>query len=280
MSTPLDPSVNKDLSQFIAAPATAQPFGPGYGSMTTPLTGNVVSGTADPWNQQAPFGASAPVVQGHTLQPGGAQHLVNQFYNFTTAQKNQLRTQLSLINSNYLTAPDTDATGGQSLLAAWTGLVGTAQQYNANGTMVSPWDVLAKDVSAVNAGGGNGTDKSKVVNRTVSQVNLTNRVDAQAIFYQSAQQLLGRAPTDSEVASFQGFLNDKEKANPVVSNIRTTYDSTGQVVGSDTTKSSGGVSADAQSMLAMQQAEKNPEYGAYQAATTYMNALKAAIGGS
>ena len=276
MSTPLDPSITGAAGSFAVSSPVDTTFGPGYSG--TALAGSVIgAGPASPWAPagQAPFGPGSPGYGVFVPQKTGAQQLVQEFYNFTPQQRNQLRTSLSMINSNYLTAPDTDSTGGQSLLSAWTGLVGTAQQYNANGQNLTPWDVLAKDVSATSGGPPTG---AHTATRTTSQVNLTIRVDAQAIFYQSAQQLLGRAPTDSEVASFQGFLNAKERANPITATVNTSYDATGQVIGSDTTKSSGGVSANAANMLAMQKAQQSPEYGAYQAATTYMNALKQAIG--
>lgn len=279
MSTPLDPSIPGGAAAFAGAAQSQQTFGAGYEG--TALTGNVIgAGPANPWAPagQAPFGPGSPGYGVFKPQGTTAQAMVQSFYNFTPKELDTLRTNLSLINSNYLTAPATDATGGQSLLSAWSGLVQTAQDYNANGQNYTPWDVLSKDVSATKAGGG--IQGAHTTTRTVSQVNLTNRVDAQAIFYQAAQQLLGRAPSDSEVASFQGFLNAKEKANPALSTVKTNYDASGQDIGSDTTKTSGGVDADAQNMIAMQQAEKNPEYGAYQAATTYMNALKQAIGGS
>lgn len=86
-------------------------------------------------------------------------------------------------------------------------------------------------------------------------------------------QTLGRAPTASEMTTYQAGLNAAAQANPVQSHSTTTQDANGNSV--TNTTNSGGI--DPTEVLG-QMAVTDPDYGAYQASTTYMNALKQAIG--
>jgi len=278
MTTPVAPGTPTNINGAIAA-RTATTTAPGayFGQGQTTSLNAMFGQKTGSMSTYGPYDASAVVPymgvfgSGINGQPVyvNVTDAANQYYKWSPQEQNQFRAKMSLVSSSYLGAADAD------LANAWAGLVNQSAAYHAAGTNITPWDILSKDVSNLSG----SASKARTVNRTVNQVNLTNKVDAQAIFFQAAQQLLGRAPNDSEVSNFQSFLNAKEKANPIVSNIQTTYDASGQVIGTDTTKSSGGVSSDAANFAAMQQAEKSPEYGAYQAATTYMNALKSAIGG-
>lgn len=209
--------------------------------------------------------------QGSQLEPNmsDAQQVALQFYGWNDQQKSDFRNQLGLINTNYYTAPN------DTLANAWFDYVRQAAEQTAAGHPVDAMDLLAADVNATNGGKGKA---GKTITKTVDQVNLTNRADAQAIYFQAAQQLLGRAPTDSEVAQFQGYLNAQERANPIQQVKQITYAPEGYVTDTNVLKSSGGISSQAAQTMAMEQARQNPEYGAYQAATTYFNALKQAIG--
>jgi hypothetical protein len=94
------------------------------------------------------------------------------------------------------------------------------------------------------------------------------------------QDLMGRDPGQGELGSFGSALTQAEQANPVVATTTTQYDmDTGQAISSDTS-SSGGVSADGKAYIGEQQIKKTKEYGAYQAATTYENALESLVFGS
>lgn len=227
--------------------------------MQVPLTNSTL-------NSLAGMSVTVPGEQG--TQSLDAQQYAMQFYNWNKNDLSWFRNQMGLINSQYYTAPN------DTLASAWFDYVRQAAERNMAGNPTTPIDLLQSDITAVNGGKGKA---GKDITRVVSQAVQTSKVDAQAIFYSAAQQLLGRAPTDSEVAQFQGQLNAQEKANPIVHTYDIQYSDQGYPMMTEKA-TTGGVSDAAKQTLAMQQARQNPEYGAYQAATTYMNALKQAIG--
>lgn len=88
--------------------------------------------------------------------------------------------------------------------------------------------------------------------------------------------LLGRRATDDEVDEFVGTLNSYERDNPTVQKTTDTYKE-GELVDSKNV-SRGGVSDSDVNGMIEEDAMALPEYGAYQAATTYYDAFRAAIG--
>jgi hypothetical protein len=193
----------------------------------------------------------------------------NMYYQWDQNQQNAFRAKMALVDATALTATDAQ------MAQAWAGLVTQSAAYAAAGQQVSPWDVLAKDIASNNGGKGKqGTTQT----RNISTVNYTSAADANAIFTASAQSLLGRAPTADELTAFRNNLHGLEAANPTQQTIEETFNPQGFMIDKNVLKSSGGVSQGAQQNLALQQAKTNPDFGAYQAATTYMNALKQAIG--
>jgi hypothetical protein len=260
-------------------PSAATPAGLGGGNLygqavaNANLTGAITGQTTNTI-LNALAGMQVPVTsyQGSSLttQLFNAQQYAEQYYGWSDQQKNDFRNQMGLINSQYFTATN------DTLANLWFDYVRQAADQTGAGHPVSPSDLMAADVAATNGGKGKA---GRTETKTIDQVNLTNKADAQAIFYQAAQSLLGRAPTDQENAQFQGYLNAQERANPIQQVQQLTYNDSGFLIDKNVLKSSGGITSQGASMLAMQQARQNPEYGAYQAATTYMNALKQAIGG-
>jgi hypothetical protein len=194
----------------------------------------------------------------------------NMYYQWTQAQQNEFRAQYALVDSNAYTATD------QALATDWAGLVNQAAAYAQAGQAVTPWDVLAKDISSNS--GGIGKD-NKEVTKNVSNVTLTSQQDANAIFVSAAQSLLGRAPTADEEAAFHANLNQVETANPTISTVEKEYNPEGFVVSQDTLKSTGGVGTTAAENLAEQNIRGTSEYANYQAATTYMGALQQLLSG-
>lgn len=183
----------------------------------------------------------------------------------------------------------------------WQKLVKEASLYGAVGKKVSPFDLMASYVQA--SGGANawrsqgvweintvtgerryvgpgtylGGGKAQQVD---TRVDLTDPDTAKAISTKMFQDLMGRDPGAGELGSFAAALHQAEESSPVVNTTTTQYDmDTGQALSSDTT-SSGGVSADAKQYLQEQKIKKTKEYGAYQAATTYQNALENLVFGS
>ena len=193
----------------------------------------------------------------------------NEYYKWSDDQRQQFRAKLALIDKSAMTAPDS------TIAQAWNGYVQQSADYLAGGVSVTPLDILAKDISAKT---GPAASLAGTKTQTTSDTSLTSRVDANAIFKSAAQSLLGRAPTADESAQFASLLNSQESANPTNATITSTTDALGNTTSSNRT-TTGGVSSAAAQLLAQQQAEKNPEYGAYQAATTYMGALVNAIKG-
>ncbi|MET9385310.1 hypothetical protein ABZY09_30620 [Streptomyces sp. NPDC002928] len=183
----------------------------------------------------------------------------------------------------------------------WKKLVKEAAQYGAVGQKVSPFDIMATYVQA--SGGGNAwtsagvwqintqTGERKYVGpgtylgagkaqQVDTRVDLTDPDTARAISTKLFQDLMGRDPGEGELSAYADALHSAEQNSPVVSSTTTQYDlTTGQPIGSSTTQS-GGVTSDGKAYIQEQQVKKSPEYGAYQAATTYQNAFDALVFGS
>ncbi len=187
------------------------------------------------------------------------------YYKWDTKTRNKFLSQLNL--AGY----DTSQLKDDQVAALWGGYVEAAAKYYAAGQAISPWDIMAKDRAQREAAG------PKTVTQTSTSYDMSTQQDAHAIFLQAAQSLLGRDPTKSEITAFRTALNAYEKANPTVTKATTTTQ--GGEVTSQNSTTSGGVSADSKSLMAMEDIKRDPEYGAYQAATTYFDAMMAEIGG-
>ena len=194
------------------------------------------------------------------------QQTIDRYYQWSDQQKQDLRNQLSLIDKSALTASDAD------IAKIWGDYAQQAANYFSAGQAITPWDIIAKDVSS-RAG---QSSKAGTKTETTSDTSLTSRLDSDAIFRSAAQSLLGRNPTDAENAKFQQLLNDQERANPTTATITTTTDDEGRVIATNR-QSEGGVTGAGAAELARRQALQNPESGAYQAATVYFNAFKQAL---
>lgn len=187
--------------------------------------------------------------------------LALQYYGWSEKEKNQLRSKLGLLNKNFLTATDDD------IAKTWADYVQQSANNFSAGVSVSPMDLIDKDVKTKGVGASQAGTKTT----TTRDVSLTSAPDADAIFNSAAKSLLGRAPTQAEYAQFQASLNEAERNSPVVATTTSTTDDEGNVVSQSRT-SSGGIGSGGAQMMAQKQAQQNPEYGAYQAATTYWDA--------
>jgi hypothetical protein len=183
----------------------------------------------------------------------------------------------------------------------WKKLVDEAANYGAADKKVTPFDLMASYVQS--AGGVNAwknagvwqintvTGERKYVGpgtylgngkaqQTDTRVDLTDPDTAKAVASKLFQDLMGRDPGAGELASFANALHTAEQNSPVVQTTTTQYDmDTGQPL-SSSTQSSGGVTAQGQQYIGEQQIKGKKEYGAYQAATTYQNALESLVFGS
>lgn len=190
---------------------------------------------------------------------------------------------------------------GADMQQAWMRALDASATAYAAGTMLTPWDAI--DLLGQGYGDPNnpenftGTKTQSVNSRSTTSdtnraVDLSSASEARAFLLQAAEQQLGRAATKDEIAAFRAALNNEEKANAEVTkststSVRTGTQSTtfeaGEATGSsdntntssssDTTRT-GGMD---RGQFAVDYARSADDYAEYQAATTYMNTLFAAL---
>ena len=213
----------------------------------------------------------------------------NQYFNWSDKQRADFQSKALL--AGLLKQGDGDMEASK----LWVNLVDQAANYGAQDKQVGPMDLLAGYVKANSAGGGWVKDPNNndfVVNpltgerkyvgpqfktTTQTNVNLTDPATARAVATSVFQQLLGRDPGQNEIAAYAAALSQSEAQNPAQQSTTTQYDSQGNPVGSSSV-TTGGVTSEGQQQLAADQIKKGKEYGATQAATTYMNVLTKDVG--
>lgn len=185
--------------------------------------------------------------------------------------------------------------GIQQAMSAWDDLLKMSITLNksSKGKQWTPWDVLetynhpAGSLGTRRSGNwiiDNATgEKVKYVGpktKTTKQtaIDLSDPEQVQAIAQETLAQLIGRAPTDKELAQFKATLNGYEKAHPEVTTTTEHIGDMGEVTSTDSVHS-GGVSDAARASLLGSGVKKTKEYGKYQSGTTYFNALMQMIGG-
>jgi hypothetical protein len=180
-----------------------------------------------------------------------------------------------------------DANDFTKLYGVWQDAVTESARWAAAGKKVDPWRAAKLLATPVGSGIGNmarigggaggtaGTQPSTTTSKNVV-VNLTDPQTARAIVASAMQQYLGQDPTDEQVSSFTGTLNNYERNHPTVTTTTNHVDTEGNTTSTTTQK--GGASADAENELLKNQVMSLPGFGAYQASTTMMNWLEAALG--
>ncbi|MGN6127879.1 MAG: hypothetical protein ACTHON_15060 [Humibacter sp.] len=186
----------------------------------------------------------------------------------------------------------TAGAGDLEAYSLWQSLVKQSSLYGAQGKAVSPMDILSGYVKANSSGGwikqgdfeiNPVTGEKRYIGprfKTTTQVNanLSDPATARAIATQLFQQLLGRDPGQGEIAAYAQALAQSEAQNPSTTTTTTQYDSTtGDPTGSSSV-TTGGMTDQGRALLASDEIKKKAEYGATQAATTYMQALQQAVG--
>jgi hypothetical protein len=187
-------------------------------------------------------------------------------FQWDSQTENKFKSQLAL--AGY----DLSGMDQQKIAQLWSQYVNLAANYSLNGQDLSPWQVLQKDIAT------HESVQPRTVMSQTKQYNISTYEDAFGLYEKVAQNLLGRNPTKAETASFQKILNQYEYAHPTTTTWQSTYMGS-QLQDRQATKTTGGVTAQAQAAIAEEQAKQDPEYGAYQAATNGMNWLMKAIGG-
>lgn len=196
---------------------------------------------------------------------------LGEFYSWDDAERRKWGEYL--VEIGYLDAEDAD--DYQSLLKAWNEIVGEAAQFSMSGKDVDPW-AAAKIIAGTDESGRTKAARERGFTGTRAtmqeSVDLTDPTTAKAAINQTLARMLGRYANDEELAAFTATLNQAERDNPVVTRTSTTF-ADGEATGSKSS-SSGGVDG---GQVLEDTAMGTPDYGAYQAASTYMNALTAAI---
>lgn len=261
---------------------------------------------------QVYFGMGQPgEIQGNLT---GEQHLPRvpqylsktQAYNFINnlSGKQMSDLQAKMVYGGLISEKD----GLIEMQAKWKKLVDAAYGLNQAGQLITPFDVLSSYLGAGPLGGKGGLGplgsaggvwrteyrggRKFLVNSQTGQVqyqgprfqttyqkslDLTDPTTAKAIATSVFQQLMHRDPGRGELGGYADALRTAEQQSPVTSSTTTEFDpNTGEAIG-QSTKTSGGLSAEARQYLAEKRVKGTKEYASVQAATTYMNALEAAI---
>ncbi len=227
----------------------------GYSNKTLPEHFNV--GSTDPKYYERLLGAKTATLS----------QVAGQYYNWDQKTRDKFLSQLNL--AGY----DTNGMQDSQIAGMWASYAQQAAAYYAAGNSMTPWDILAKDMKQREA----YLNTPRSVTQTSTAYDMSTREDAHAIFLQAAQSLLGRDPTKSEISAFQKALNAYEKANPTVTTQTTNY--MGDTVTGQSSTTKGGVKVGARQLMAVEDVKRDPEFGAYQAATTYFDAMMQMIGG-
>lgn len=213
----------------------------------------------------------------------------NLYFNWTDKQRSDFRAKAML--GGLLKQGDGDLEAS----ALWVKLVDQASLYGAQNKKVGPMDLLTGYVKSNSAGGGwikdpNNNDFQinamtgqrryvgpQFKTTTQTNVDLTDPATARALATSIFQQLLGRDPGQNEIAAYAAALQQSEAADPSRATTVTQYDNKGNAIATNT-MTSGGMDDAAKAQLAQDQIKKTKEYGATQAATTYMDAISKAVG--
>lgn len=153
----------------------------------------------------------------------------------------------------------------------------SAMRYTVSGgkVKVTPYDMI-------DAMAGLGNNGSPYANQTITRTHTSTQIitpeTADAAIRNIFQQEVGRDPTKGELSKYRATLTGYSQSHPQVTKETTKYDAHGGAMDTSSV-TTGGADAGGMQDVATQQLRQNTEYGTYQAATTYYNALMQAVGG-
>lgn len=164
------------------------------------------------------------------------------------------------------------------MLKTWEYAVKNTAGFNAGGKPnMTPW----KFIDILESRGAFDKDlearKRATTPRTSTSTSIQaipDKSDAEAAIKTLFKEQLGRDPEDGELDRYTSMMLSKMRANPGSS---TTVSTTDPVTGNSTSRSTSKAGFNPSGMLE-DKVKSDPEWGAYQAATTYFNALQGAIG--
>jgi hypothetical protein len=276
-----DPNIDAILAQIGTGGGAAKNTGP---SAASALGGNYLNGGKAPvvfWGVSP--GTSRGAHNADSLDrgaselgitPGGAkevglQEAVADWYKWSDAERAGFAKRLYGLG---LISDPNDLYGQNGAFAGWQNAVQTASNfYMAAGRKVTPWQAV--DLMANTAGG----PQSKTQTNTSRSFNIPTVEDAHVATKQIFQALMGRDPDKNELDRYGSMMSAYAQKHPTVTKQTQTTDIHGNTTSSST--SSGGYSAAGVTDMLSDRAKADPEYGSYQAATTYFNALIGAMGG-
>jgi len=168
----------------------------------------------------------------------------------------------------------------QDYSSIWMSYVKQLASYNAPqanwGTKMTVGDLIMSDLRKREQADPGLTELMQTGKRTTTKTStntaLSTNLDASALMDAAARALLGRRASEEESKKLLDAVNALEKANPEVTTTTQETDMYGEIL-NQSSQTTGGISSGAREQLAKEQAEQNPEYGAYQAATTYMGSF-------
>lgn len=166
---------------------------------------------------------------------------------------------------------ESDRNDIELLDSIWQKAVDLSMRLYAAGKKVTPWTALEL-LGRSGYTGGRGGGFTGTRSRSDAAIVLTNPTAAKNLINDVLSQHLGRRATEEEVRTLTAMLNAAERANPVTTTTTETWRD-GEVVSTSTTRSGG---VDGAQVIADDVMER-PEYGAYQAASTYFEALLGAL---
>lgn len=161
-----------------------------------------------------------------------------------------------------------------AIQAQWARAVqDAALAYTVAGRKITPMQMLSNKVALrAGAGGAGGASRTD----TTTSYSIPSPQDAEALVKNVFQQAVGRDPTKHELAKYSTMIVGIAKSQPSTSTTTSTSD--GSNTKSTTTSTNRGVTSAGLSQSILDKVQADPEYGAYQAATTYFNAMLKAIG--
>jgi hypothetical protein len=160
-------------------------------------------------------------------------------------------------------------------LKGWQRAVQGASDYYTNaGKKITPWKFMELYAKDSGLGPGGKKDLSGTTTRKDTNVFIPDRSDAEVAVKTLFKEQLGRAPEPGEMDRYVSMMLRKYRQNPETSTTTSTTDSEGRIVSQKSTTTGRFNPAGALE----NKAQADPEWGAYQAATTYYNALQSALG--
>jgi hypothetical protein len=191
---------------------------------------------------------------------------LNQFYTWSDDERAAWGRRL--YSAGYLKNPD----DFDDQLKGWAYAVENASNYYTGaGKQMTPWAFIDMKIATSKV----EEHKPYQGPRTQTSVNLPSKTDANAAIQAMFKNELGREATDGELDRYRSIMLAQYKKNPTITTTTPTkFGENGEVIDSTSTTKGG---FNPQGWLE-DQAQADPEYGAYQAASTYYNALQSALG--